>query len=45
MSVVTVTVSPERSGQISKPIWPYLLVAALVVLFVEWYIYNKRVLV
>lgn len=30
---------------VNKPIWPYLLVAALVIVLLEWIIYNKRVFV
>ena len=46
LSIGTESVESRAGDQlISKPIWPYFLVAALVVLFVEWYIYNKRVLI
>ena len=30
---------------VNKPIWPYLLLAALVIVLLEWTIYNKRVFV
>ncbi len=38
---------PQSEGvqRVNRPLWPYLLLAALVVLFAEWYIYNKRVFV
>ncbi len=41
----------EISGSVAnykparKDIWPWLVAAALVVLIVEWYIYNRRVLI
>jgi hypothetical protein len=31
--------------KVSKPVWPYLLAAALVILLLEWVVYNKRVFV
>ncbi|UCG15483.1 MAG: VWA domain-containing protein [Phycisphaerales bacterium] len=30
---------------VNKPIWPYLLLAVLVIVLLEWVIYNKRVFV
>jgi hypothetical protein len=35
----------EGVERVNQPLWPYLLAAALVVLFVEWYVYNKRVFI
>jgi len=29
----------------NEPLWPYAILAALIVLGVEWYIYNRRVMV
>ena len=32
-------------GTVNRPFWPWLLVAALVLLLLEWVVYNKRVFV
>ena len=29
----------------NKPVWPYAILAALAVLCLEWYVYNRRVMV
>ncbi len=37
---------PQMAGvQVSKPAWPYLLLALLALLILEWIIYNQRVFV
>ena len=33
------------SIQVTKPAWPYFLIALLVLLLLEWVIYNQRVFV
>jgi len=49
--VTTVTIGadggkPQMAGvQVSKPAWPYLLLALLALLILEWIIYNQRVFV
>ena len=49
--VETVTIGadgaqPQMAGvQVSKPAWPYLLLALLALLILEWIIYNQRVFV
>ena len=35
----------SRAANVMQPVWPWLLVGVLVVLTLEWIIYNKRVLV
>jgi len=37
--------STTGEQRVNRPLWPYLILAALAVLFVEWIVYNKRVLV
>jgi len=37
--------STSGEQHVNRPLWPYLILAALAVLFVEWIIYNKRVFV
>ncbi|HNQ24786.1 MAG TPA: BatA and WFA domain-containing protein [Phycisphaerae bacterium] len=39
-----VTAQPSEL-QVSKPAWPYVLIVLLVILLVEWIIYNQRVFV
>jgi len=49
--VETVTIGadggkPQMAGvQVSKPAWPYILLALLALLILEWIIYNQRVFV
>lgn len=38
-------VAGTASDRINKPLWPYLLMALGGILFIEWFIYNKRVFV
>jgi hypothetical protein len=39
-------VEPQAAGvQVSKPAWTYFLLALLVVLLLEWVVYNRRVMV
>ncbi|MCP4592840.1 MAG: VWA domain-containing protein [bacterium] len=35
----------EGAQLVNQPLWPYLLIAVLVILLLEWIIYNKRVFV
>lgn len=35
--------SQSPSGRIRRDIWPWLLVAALVVMVLEWFVYNRKV--
>jgi len=37
--------STQDTASKRQPLWPYLLAALGVVLFIEWFVYNKRVLV
>jgi len=39
-------VEPQAAGvQVSKPAWTYFLLALLVLLLLEWVVYNRRVMV
>jgi len=40
-----VLVIPAGRRRVSQPLWPWLLGFALLVLLVEWYVYNRRVLI
>jgi len=33
------------SAEVNEPAWPYLLLAALVLLLIEWVVYNRRVFI
>lgn len=35
----------EGVDRVNRPLWPYLLAALACVLFLEWFVYNKRVFV
>jgi hypothetical protein len=37
--------SAAASQRVNRPLWPYLILAALLVSFIEWIIYNKRIFV
>ncbi|MCK4660388.1 MAG: BatA and WFA domain-containing protein [Phycisphaerae bacterium] len=46
MTVGTTTLQATEGAQlVNEPLWPHLLIAALVILLIEWVIYNKRVFV
>ena len=46
LTVGTTTVQATEGAQlVNQPLWPHLLIAALVILLLEWVIYNKRVFV
>ncbi len=46
LTVGTVTLLATEGAQlVNEPLWPHLLIAALVILLLEWVIYNKRVFV
>jgi hypothetical protein len=46
LTVGTTSVAVAEGAQlVNEPLWPHLLLAALVILLVEWVIYNKRVFV
>ena len=32
-------------SQVNRPLWPYAAAAALVILLLEWWIYNRRVMI
>jgi hypothetical protein len=40
-SVVRSSDAGDRAGQ--RPLWPWLILAALAVMMGEWYVYNRRV--
>lgn len=35
----------SSSERVNRPLWPYIILAALLVSFLEWIIYNKRIFV
>lgn len=35
----------EGESRVNKPLWPYAAAAALLILMLEWWIYNKRVMI
>ena len=37
--------SRAGSTEINEPAWPYVLMAMLVILLLEWVVYNRRVFV
>ena len=37
--------SSSSSGRVNESLWPHLAAAALLILFVEWWIYNRRVMI
>jgi hypothetical protein len=46
LTVGTTTLRATTGAQlVPEPLWPYLLLAALAILLLEWVIYNKRVFV
>jgi len=46
LTVGTSTLEATKGSQlINEPLWPHLLIAALVILLIEWVIYNKRIFV
>lgn len=38
-------VGVEEDVKVNEPLWPYAVAAALVILLIEWWIYNKRVMI
>jgi len=39
------TASSESVERVNQPLWPYILAALGVLLFAEWFVYNKRVFI
>lgn len=37
--------SVSAATEVNEPLWPYFVIAAIVVLLLEWFIYNRRVMV
>jgi hypothetical protein len=38
-----ITAQTERESDLTRKLWPYLLIAALGVIMFEWFIYNRKV--
>jgi hypothetical protein len=37
--------SIERDAKVNEPLWPYLAAAAILILLLEWWIYNRRIMI
>jgi hypothetical protein len=38
-----VTADPNAPSQTTRQLWPWLLLAAFVVMLLEWFVYNRKV--
>ena len=38
-----VQAAPEREGNLVRRLWPWILLAALAIIMLEWFVYNRKV--
>jgi hypothetical protein len=39
----TVTAEKDSQTKVTKPLWPWFILAALAVILLEWFVYNRKV--
>ena len=38
-----VTAEADSKTKVAKPLWPWLILAALAIVLLEWFVYNRKV--